>query len=157
MWVDYKGAVSRRRGSAGLTLIEILVVIVVIAVLAIIAIPRVVPSKRAAKEAALMADLRQLRTAIGLFHAHTGTYPAQLSDLVAVVPPANGLADDGSSLPVPAGSYKGPYLVTPDGGVTPDPITGAADWTYSTAPPAVGAVHSSAPGTTLDGTPYASL
>jgi len=134
-----------------------MVVIAVIAVLAIIAIPRIMPSKRGAKEAALIADLNRLRGAISLFHAQTGVYPAQLSDLVAIVPPANGVDEAGNSISIPAGSYKGPYLVTPDGSIVRDPITGAADWNYVTAVPNVGTVHSSAPGTALDGTPYSSF
>ncbi|MFQ6130686.1 MAG: prepilin-type N-terminal cleavage/methylation domain-containing protein [Armatimonadota bacterium] len=146
-----------QRSAQGLTLIEILVVIVVVAVLAAIVIPRIMPSKRGAKESALKADLQRLRTAVAMFHAHTGTYPAQLSDIVAPTAPATGLDEDGNSAPIPTDSYQGPYLVTPDGGIVPDPITGAADWVYSTTPPNVGAVHSSAAGDSLDGSPYSTL
>ena len=152
-----RGRCHRPGGQSGLTLLEILVVILVIAVLAAIAIPRVMPSKRGAKEAALVADLHKLRTAITLFQAHTGTYPQTLTDLIAVTPPATGLDDQGDLVSIMPETYKGPYLVTPDGGLPHDPITGAADWLYVTTPPDVGRVCSAASGTTLDYVPYSDL
>ncbi len=141
----------------GLTLIEVLVVIVVIAVLAAIAIPRVMPSKRGAKEAALKADLQKLRTAVALFQAHTGAYPQVLPDVVSPVPPATGLDEQGSAVSIPPEAYQGPYLVAPGGGLVCDPITGAADWVYLTTPPDVGRVQSGAVGATLEQVPYSDL
>jgi general secretion pathway protein G len=137
----------------GFTLIEVLLVIAVIAVLAVIVIPRVMPSLRESKESALRAELHQIRMAIELFHAHTGAYPATLADLVTTAAPAVGIDDLGHPRAIAASDYRGPY-VDPYEGVPHDPITRTANWTYSTSPPTVGDVRSSATGQTIDGKPY---
>lgn len=137
----------------GFTLIEILLVIAVIAVLAVIVIPRVMPSLRESKEAALRAELHQIRMAIELFHAHTGAYPASLADLVVTTAPTVGLDDLGHPRSITAADYRGPY-VDPYEGVPHDPITGTGNWSYSTTAPTVGDVRSSATGQTIDGKPY---
>jgi len=145
------------RGSRGFTLIEVLLVILVIAVLAAIIVPRLVGAGRLAKEAALREDLRRIRTAIALYRAHTGVCPAALADLAAGSAPATGVADDGSSVAIGPQEWQGPYLRNPDGSMVADPVTGHVDWNYATAPPHVGAAHSSASGTTMDGIPYSGL
>ena len=145
----------RRRGH-GFTLIEVLIVIVVIAVLASIVIPRLMGAGRQAKESSLRAHLQELRNAISLFHAHTGLYPALLSDIMspATTPPANGVDESGTSAPIQAADYKGPYLTTADDLLPNNPITGGnvvgTDWLYSVSSPAVGEVHA-ASGVALDG------
>ena len=68
-----------------------------------------------------------------------------------------GVADDGSTRPLDGSMWNGPYVSNPDGSMVRDPMTDAADWDYSTSPPRVGEVHSSAPGSTLDGLPYGDL
>lgn len=130
----------RARTSRGFTLIEVLIVIVVIAVLASIVVPRLFGAGRKAKEAKLRSELHTLRTAIEQFHADTGVYPQQLSDLTLSSAPSY----------VTAGTWQGPYARE----IPKDPITGAADWNYNSSD---GTVRSSASGTTLDGTPYSQL
>lgn len=147
---------ARRTAAQGFTLIEILLVVAVIAVLAVIVIPRVTPSLRESKESALKADLHQLRMAIELFHAHTGAYPATLDDLVTTTPPVAGVDELGQPRVITPSDYRGPY-VDPYEGVPHDPITGAPDWAYSTTPPTVGEVRSSANGSTVDGIPYSAF
>ena len=71
-----------RACSRGFTLIELLVVMAIIATLLSIATPRSLRSVDDAREAALRANLAQLRQAIDLFHADRGVYPPTLSDLV---------------------------------------------------------------------------
>ncbi len=148
------GKLTRRKG---FTLIEVLIVIVVIAILAAIVVPRLLGAGRQARETALRGTLHELRNAIGLFQAHNGCYPQQLSDLMrnANDPPAQGVSQDGQTMvDIVAADWQGPYLKTPDGNLPADPITGAADWNYENSGVNVGSVHSSATGTGLDGTPY---
>jgi len=114
----------RRR--TGFTLIEVLIVIVVIAILAAIVIPRLLGAGRAAREASLRADLETIRKGVALFQADAGTYPESLDQVKW-------------------------GLVTPDGELPKDPVTGQADWKYD---PDTGAVHSAATGNDLSGTPY---
>jgi general secretion pathway protein G len=125
-------------------LIEVLIVIVVIAILAAIVIPRLLGAGRSAREASLLAHLQEMRNAIALFQAQCGMYPAALSDLMATTAPSYVHAPD----------YQGPYLTTPDGNLPNDPLTGAADWNYSSSS---GAIHSSATGNNLAGTAYTAL
>jgi len=132
----------RRR--TGFTLIEVLIVIVVIAILAAIVIPRLLGAGRSAREASLLAHLQELRNAIALFQAQCGMYPEQLSDLMVTSAPSYVHAPD----------YQGPYLTTSDGNLPKDPVTGAADWTYSATS---GAIHSAATGNNLAGVAYTSL
>jgi type II secretion system protein G len=162
---------ARRRG---FTLIELLIVIVVIAILALIVIPRVMGASRKAKESSLRGNLQELRNALEQFQADTGAYPQSLTDLVDTQANAPTTGEDGlggTSVNIPAGSYKGPYL-SPQGGIDNSGIpinpfvvtnpTGTtlaqadcdASWTYSQ-----GLVHVAIPasGSTLDNIPYQSL
>ncbi|MFQ6097577.1 MAG: type II secretion system protein [Armatimonadota bacterium] len=150
---------GHRRRKAGFTLIEVLIVIVVIAVLASIVIPRLMGAGRQAKESSLRAHLQELRNAINLFQSHTGLYPAVLGDIMnpATSPPATGVDVTGTSQPISAADYKGPYLTTASMALPNNPITGGngvgSDWVYSTTAPTVGEIHA-ASGTALDGTDY---
>ncbi len=70
---------------------------------------------RNAKDATLIGNLRELRIALEQFNADCGAYPAGLMDLVANVNanPATGISEDGKTVPIVAGTYKGPYLDAP--------------------------------------------
>ncbi len=74
--------VNGRFGRNGFTLIELLVVMVIIATLLSIVTPRYLGRIDDAREAALKANLAQLREAIDHFHADRGVYPRSLPDLV---------------------------------------------------------------------------
>ena len=141
----------------GFTLIETLIVVLVIAILSLIVIPRLLGAGRRAKESAVRSDLRRIRTALALCKAHTGLHPVQVTDLTSAAAPATGVRDDGSTESLDASMWQGPYVSNPDGSMVRDPLTGAADWDYSTSPPRVGAVHCSAAGSTLDGILYGDL
>lgn len=142
---------ARKTRRRGFTLVELLVVIVVLAVLAAIVLPKFMDSSKRSKESALRSDLKLLRNAIGLFYTDTGAYPKQLSDLAATSAPAKGLDSSGNEVTINAADWHGPYLQE----VPNDPVSGTA-FTYSTTPPHVGKVTSSASGNGLDGTPYSS-
>ncbi|MBI5599573.1 MAG: prepilin-type N-terminal cleavage/methylation domain-containing protein [Deltaproteobacteria bacterium] len=69
------------KGRAGFTLIELMMVLTIIAILASIAIPRYMQSLVKAREAALLEDLFQMRTAIDQHYADNGLYPQSLREL----------------------------------------------------------------------------
>lgn len=122
-----------RRVGRGFTLIELLVVMAILGALLAIAAPRYFESVERAKEAALRTNLRLLREAIDKHKADTGRSPASLDDLV---------------------SRR--YLRS----VPVDPITDRADtWAVENAPDGAASgvqdVRSGAPGTSRDGSPYA--
>lgn len=135
----------------GFTLIEVLIVITVISTLATIVIPRAMSAQRKAKEAALRANLKQLRDAIETFEANTAAWPPALTDIVAASGAAISADVDGRGMSVDRSAYDGPYIRSGDGGLPKDPFTGAADWNYDNS---TGEVHSSSTLTALDGTNY---
>jgi len=144
-------------GRKGFTLIEVLIVILVIAVLASIVVPRLLMAGRKSKEAVLRDTLRGLRLGIATFQADTGVYPLDLADLTVTAAPDQGVDELGNVRAINAGDFRGPYFINPNGGLPEDPISEATDWDYSTTPPHVGDVHSSAAGTTLEGMAYGEL
>jgi len=138
------------RAKAGFTLIEMLVVILIIAVLAVIVIPRLLSSSRKAREAALRADLLELRNAIQKFNGDMGDWPAGLDQLM--LPKSNPpTGSGGGGIALDPNSYQGPYLRNPDQGLPVDPFTKAVDWDYN---PASGDIHSASTSIALDGTYY---
>jgi len=149
-------AVRRYQGQAraGFTMIETLIVIVYIAVIASIVVPRVSGATRKARETNLRATLSEVRKAVESYHAETGLYPAQVDDIVAAVPPANGLTTNGTPVSIIPADWRGPYLQGRGGLLPKDEILGQRNWKYGINPPNVGAVHSLAPGATVDGEAY---
>ncbi len=70
-----------RRLQRGFTLIELIVVVTIIGILAGIAIANVKNAQTKAREAALKADLREMRGAIDNFYADKQRYPQSLNEL----------------------------------------------------------------------------
>lgn len=66
----------------GFTLLELLLVMVIIALLASLAVPVVTGGIHRAKESTLKEDLYAMRKALDDHYADTGSYPAELDDLV---------------------------------------------------------------------------
>ncbi len=66
----------------GFTLLELMIVMVIIALLAAIAVPSYTSSVRHAKEAALKADLYEMRRAIDSYTVDKQKAPQSLDDLV---------------------------------------------------------------------------
>jgi general secretion pathway protein G len=130
----------------GFTLIELIVVTTIVGILASVAVVNVKYAQRKAREAALMDNLKSMRTAIDNFYADKQRYPADLNELVPN------------------------YLKN----VPKDPITGLAEWDQvqdtpdPDAPestdaegepvqPGITDVKSLAPGVTLNNVPYTEL
>jgi general secretion pathway protein G len=67
----------------GFTLIELLIVMTIIGILASIAVPSYQRSVIKAREATLLEDLFQMRSAIDAYFADNAKYPDNLEDLVS--------------------------------------------------------------------------
>lgn len=72
----------RRRGSAGFTLIEMIVAMAILALLLTIAVPRYFSSLDRSKDAVLRENLKITREVIDKFYSDTGRYPDSLAELV---------------------------------------------------------------------------
>ena len=97
---------SLQKGSAGFTLLEIMVVVIIIGVLAATIIPQFMGTTHDAKVSAAKADVAQLESALERFNLHMDRYPT---------------TDEGMKVLVeaPAGEdkkWRGPYikLLRPD-------------------------------------------
>jgi len=130
-----------------------LIVIVVIAILSMFVIPRAMAARRAAKEAQLRGNLKQLRDGIERFEATTAAWPPSLSDLMASSGADISSDFDGRGGWVDRTAFDGPYFVTGDGQLPSDPFTGVADWAYDNTN---GSVHSSSTLSAISGSAYSS-
>ena len=135
------------------TLVELLIVVIIIAVLAAIAIPYFGNSSLRSKEAALRGELKTLRNVVELFKGDTGCYPASFDAFTATTAPSTCLKADGTSITMPAGMWRGPYVSN----VGPNPVDGhAPGYTYTTTAggnPPLGSVTADA-GTASDSSDY---
>src|SRR5450432_2437830 len=73
---------NENNGTAGFTLVELMIAMLIIGVLAAIAIPSYIASLRSAKEAFLKEDLHVLRQAIDSYTMDKTKAPQSLDDLV---------------------------------------------------------------------------
>jgi len=123
------------RKPRGFTLIELLVVLAIVAMLLTLSVPRYMKGLDKAKEQTLVENLRTTREVIDHFYGDTGRYPESLQQLVErhylKALPIDPIAENDSSW----------TLVAPPGN------TGSGVYD----------LHSSAPGQSLSGRPYAEL
>ena len=121
--------------SKGFTLIELLVVMAIVSALLTIVTPRYMRQADRAKEAALRENLEAMRIALDQFYGDRGGYPERLADLVTLR-----------------------YLRA----VPLDPVTERRDsWILQLRDEEGGRkvihdIHSGAPGSATDGTPFKS-
>jgi len=69
------------RTGKGITLVELLIVVMILAALSAIAIPRISQSANNARSRACDVNVEVMNSAVELFNADTGAYPAALTDV----------------------------------------------------------------------------
>src|ERR1700681_1816235 len=89
----------RRRGSAGVTLIEMLVVVTIIALFAALVAPRMLRRSDAARVTAARAQINSFMTALGAYQLDTGKVSTTEEGLQAL-----------RIKPAEANQWQGPYL-----------------------------------------------
>lgn len=78
---------KRHAGTAGFTLVEIMIVVGILALLAAIAIPNLVRAKIAANESSAQVTLKSISTALENYSVLNNVYPANTSNLIGATPP----------------------------------------------------------------------
>ena len=135
----------------GFTLIELLVVVTIIGILAGIALVNVHGAQKKAQEAALRADLHEMRKAIDDYYADKQKFPSDLKDLVphylrAIPKDPITKSDDWETVQNQPGTEDSP---------APEPTE--AEKQDEGAAPGIVDVKSKAKGKTSDNVPYDQL
>jgi general secretion pathway protein G len=125
-------------GTAGFTMIELLIVMSIIVLLASMGMTQYRNSVVRAREAVLKEDLFRMRDAIDQYYADKNKYPASLDDLVS----------DGYLREIPTD----PITQSKE---TWQPVNAEANVNDTTAEPGIYDVKSGSDQTALDGTTYA--
>jgi general secretion pathway protein G len=128
---------TTRTGSAGFTLVELLVVISLISILAAMGLVQYKNSIVRSQEAVLKTDLFRMRDAIDQYYADKGKYPGSLDALVS----------DGYLRKVPEDPISKSASTWQTVPAEPDPNNPSSD-------PGIYDVKSGAQGTALDGSNY---
>jgi general secretion pathway protein G len=97
----------KRRGEAGVTLIEMLVVVVIIGLFVAIVGPRLFTNVDKAKRTAAHTQIKSYLTALGSYKLDVGTFPTTEQGLQALRTAPEGVAN-----------WQGPYVQQD---ITPDP------------------------------------
>lgn len=126
---------TRGAGSAGFTLLELMIVISVIIILAAITLPQYQKTIMHTREAVLRDDLHKMRSLIDQYAADKGSLPQSLDDLVSA----------GYMREVPVDPFTGQKDWAITTGEDPNSLTGEQGMTD---------VHSSSTETSSEGTPY---
>jgi len=122
----------KRRGTAGVTLIEMLVVVTIIALFAALVAPRMLKKSDAARVTAARAQINSFMTALGTYKLDTGLFPTTEQGLQALrEKPTDVNQWAGPYLPqeIPVDPWGHPYLYKYPGehGDEPDVICYGAD------------------------------
>ena len=97
---------NRRRGDAGVTLIEMMVVLVIIGIVAALVVPNVIGRPDEARVAVAGADLRSVAASLEMYRLDNRGYPTTEQGLAA-------LTQRPTAQPVPVNWVEGGYLPTP--------------------------------------------
>src|SRR5580658_4662068 len=89
----------RRRGQAGVTLIEMMVVVTIIALFAALVLPKMMNQADRAKVTKARADINGFSTALGSYKLDTGTFPTTEQGLQAL-----------REKPEAVENWQGPYV-----------------------------------------------
>jgi len=89
----------KRRGQAGVTLIEMLVVVTIIGLFAALVVPRMLKRSDIARVTAARAQINAFMTALGTYKLDTGTFPTTEEGLQAL-----------RDKPTDVNQWAGPYL-----------------------------------------------
>jgi general secretion pathway protein G len=123
---------TRKRSSAGVTLIEMLVVVTIIALFAALVAPRMLRKTDTARATAARAQINSFMTALGTYKMDTGLFPSTEQGLQALrVKPEGVNLWAGPYLPqeIPLDPWGRPYVYKYPGehGDEPDVISFGAD------------------------------
>ena len=129
---EVKEVEERRRGEAGITLIEMLVVVTIIALFAGLVVPRMLRKTDTARITAARAQINSFMTAVGTYKLDTGLFPTTEQGLQALRVPPQGVNQwQGPYLPqeIPVDPWGRPYVYQFPGehGDEPDVICHGAD------------------------------
>lgn len=69
-------------GEQGFTLVELMIVILIVGILVGVAVPVYVAARSNASEKVCLANMRMIRSAVGVYETSCGTYPTALGELV---------------------------------------------------------------------------
>ena len=90
---------QRRKGQAGVTLIEMMVVVTIIALFAALVLPKMMNQADRAKVTKAKADINGFETALGSYKLDTGTFPTTEQGLQALRVQPEGVEN-----------WQGPYV-----------------------------------------------
>ena len=90
---------EKKRGQAGVTLIEMLVVVTIIGLFAALVVPRMLKKSDTARITAARAQINAFMTALGTYKLDTGTFPTTEQGLQAL-----------RDKPADVNQWAGPYL-----------------------------------------------
>jgi len=114
---------KKEPSQAGFGIIEIMVVCVIIGILAAVMVPRFIGTQDRARIGAAVADLDQLRRALGMYEVDYLSYPASsynsVDALVAILIDERGIA----YMTLPDGTNFGSFAYQFDSGASPSSYT----------------------------------
>ena len=96
--------VTKRKG---VTLIELLLIVLILAVLSVVVIPQITQSAQEAKQDDCDANVDTINSAIEMYNADNGAYPATLEDVIGTKGTRTAYFPDG----LPQCPFGGTYIM----------------------------------------------